>query len=179
MWPVVVCGIAVAAIIAWRLAVLSVELGRARALLERVDDLVGRGMLAEALAAARATEDPAARVVTEGLSRRNAGPRRVAQAFRTAAVMEIARLERGFVPLAALATVAPLAGALATVLSMLESEGALSPVATLAPLAVGMVIALVASVVHMWLGGRVERFGRELRRSTAAGAHAIETLDSR
>ena len=179
MWPLVVCGIAVVAIIGWRLTVLSVELGRARALLDRIDDLIGRGMVAEALAAARAAKDPAARVVAEGLARRNAGSRRVAQAFRTAEVMETARLERGFIPLAALATLAPLVGALASVLSILESGGAHSPATTLAPLAAGVAVALVSSVVHLWLNRRLERFGRELRHSTDAGVHAIETLEPR
>src|SRR5688500_20247000 len=100
MWPVVVCGIAVVGIVAWRLVDLGVKLGRARPLLARVDDLIARGMLAEAHAAAREVRNPAARVVAAALTRRTAGPDRVAQASRTAQVLDVARLERGCVSLA-------------------------------------------------------------------------------
>lgn len=176
MWPVVLCAIALFAVVAWRLLDLSVQLGRAHALLVRVEDLIGRGMLAEALAAARAGTDPAAHVVAAGVSRRSLGARRVAQAFRSAEVVEVAQLERGFVPLGMLATIAPLLGALSTVLALLES-GVAWPAATLAPLGVGIGVAVAATVVHLWLGSRVHRFVGELRRATDSGVRLVARLD--
>lgn len=178
MWPVVVCGIAVGGIVAWRLVDLGMKLGRARPLLARVDDLIARGMLAEAHAAAREVRNPAARVVGAALARRTAGPARVAQAARTAHVLEVARLERGFIPLAALSTVAPLFGALATALMMLKSAGPAWSAAALAPLVVGVMIAIASSVAHLWLASRVDRFAQNVRSSTDAAARAIEKLDA-
>lgn len=178
MWPVVVCGIAVVGIVGWRLVDLGMTLGRARPLLARVDDLIAHGMLAEAHAAAREVPNPAARIVAAGLARRTAGAARVAQASRTAQIVEMARLERGFIPLAALSTVAPLFGALATALTMLKSAGQIWSGAASAPLVVGVTIAIASSVAHLWLASRVDRFAQNVRSSTDAAVRAIEKLDA-
>ncbi|HEX6589560.1 MAG TPA: hypothetical protein VF039_11090 [Longimicrobiales bacterium] len=176
MWPVVSCAVVAASVVAWRLLVLSVELGRARALIVRTDDLVGRGMLAEALAAAREAPDAAGHVLVAGLSRRAAGTTRVVHAFRSAQLVEHARLERGLAPLAAIATVAPLVGALSGVLRTLADSATWNAVA-LAPLGVGVAVGIAASVFNLWLANRIERFAADMRRSTEGCARAIAELD--
>lgn len=177
MWTVVLCALAVVSIVAWRLFDLSMRLGRARALLGRVDDLIDRGMIAEALAAARDARDPAARVIATGLSHRSLGATRVRQAFRTAETVEVMQLERGFVLLGALATVAPLLGALSTVLTVLKSDDHGWTGAALAPFVVGVIVAVAASTMHLWLASRIQRFMLDLQRTTERGGAIIERPD--
>lgn len=179
MWLLGVCAAVAMTILAWKLVELSVKLGRARALLERIGGLVGRRMITEALAAARDAGDPAARVIVAGLGRRAAGSRAVAHALRTAELFEAARLERGLIALAALATIAPLAGALSATLNALRFGTADDFLAlpVLEPFVTGLAMGLVISLLHMWLTSRIDRFAADVEHASERVVRALEAMD--
>lgn len=185
MWPLALCALIATAIVVWKLADLSVHTSRTVGLLERVDSLLGRGMIAEALAAARESDSVAGRVLIAGLTRRAAGGDRVARSIANAGAIEYVALERGLVPLATIAAVAPLLGLLGTVVVLLDIARAETGVAlasaagpSIVPAATGALIAIAAAVLHNFLAGRVRRLRERIGRSGDNVVAAIRALES-
>ena len=183
------CFGAALAIILWKLVDLSVKSSRTMRLLERIDPLVARGMIAEALAAARESDTIGGRILATGLARRGGGSERVARAIDNAGLIETAQLERGMTALATIASVAPLLGFLGTVLALLaafRADAAAHPAAitgatvagTLMPAAAGLAIAIVVAVMHGYFAARIERVVVDVERTAQKTIAALHELES-
>ncbi|HEX6641820.1 MAG TPA: MotA/TolQ/ExbB proton channel family protein [Thermoanaerobaculia bacterium] len=183
LWPLVLCALLAAAIIVWKLWELSVKGGRTMRLLEEVDALVDRRMIAEALAAARGSDTPGGRMLGSGLSRRAAGSDRVARSMDNAGAIEEAALHLWLTPLAAIAAVAPLLGFLGATLSAMHALDANVPVSpaiasALVPAAVGLAIAIPVAVMHHYLVARIERLLARVRESALRAVDAVHAMES-
>ena len=188
MWPLAVCGIAAAALIVWKLADISVRTSRNTRVLDHVDALLARGMIAEALSFARESDTEAGRVVAAGLSRRGAGTARMARTMGSAATIEAASLERGLLPLATLAVVTPLVGFLVAVMAALrnlraDAVGSLldtaGPSSVVLPAAAGLAIGIVAAVFYHFWAARIARITARIGASGQAAVAAIAAVEER
>jgi len=183
MWPLHLLAVLAAAIVLWKLWELSVEGGRTLRLLERVDSLVDQHMIAEALAAARESDTPGGRIIAAGLARRAAGSDRVARTMRSTSAIEAVSLQSWLIPLAAIASITPLAGFLLSVLEAMRALDSASPLepalaAALVPAATGLVIAIPATVLHRYLVARIDRLITRIDRSALRAVDAVLAIDT-
>jgi biopolymer transport protein ExbB/TolQ len=187
MWPLAVCGIVAAALIVWKLADISVKTSRNTRALDRVDDLIARRMIAEAHAAARESGSEAGRVIVAGLTQRGAGAKRIARMMGSAAAVETAALERGLIPLAAVAIVAPLCGFLVGVLAALANVRAADAgtigesaagAAVALPVATGLVIGIAAALFYRFCASRIARIAARIGATGRAAVDAISAVET-
>lgn len=180
LWLLALLAATAAAIVIWKLIDLSVKRSRAARLLARIDDLLERRMIAEALAEARAADSAIGRILAAGLARRAAGAVQVARSLENARAIETAELERGLIPLATIAAVAPLLGFLGSVLALmraLEQPGVVAGGAlasALVPAAAGLAIALVTTLMHAYFVARVARIVVDVSGSAQRAVDAVD-----
>lgn len=135
--------------------------------LSGIKNLVRKKRLVEALTLCEDTPGPMARIVKSGLLRIGDTPERILSAIQAAAVVELPALERRIGTIAAVARVAPLMGFLGTLIAALKAlyqleaanadSGAFSLLLAEALItsATGLAIAVMATVAHHFLAGRV------------------------
>ena len=184
MWPLLLCAILAATLVAWELAQISVSTSRSARALDRVDALLARGMVAEALAAARESDSAAGRTLAAGLERRADGPDRIARAMGHAAAIETSSLDGGLVRLATLAVVSPLLGFLIATLAMLraiDGTAAAVDVPTMAapgvvPAASGLALGIAIAICYRYCARLIEQLTRRLGESGRAAVDAIDAI---
>ena len=125
--------------------------------------------------ATESRKGPLARILSEGLKRREQGPAEVERTMEAVGTHEVERLKRPVRPLAVLATVQPLLGLLGTIFGMIATFNLLgdtSPadrVQKLAPgigkalytTAAGLCVSIPFVVLYHYLVGRVNRVAEE------------------
>ena len=182
LWPLVVCALLAAAIVMRKLWELSVQAGRTLRLLEQVDALFARRMIAEALTTARESDTPGGRVIAAGLARRAAGSDRVARSIASVAAIEASALQRWLIPLAAIAAVAPLLGFLGSTLAAMRAidaaAGAAGLASALVPAAVGLTVAIPVTLLHAWISSRIERLVARIAESGQRAVDAVQALEA-
>ncbi len=132
-----------------------------------IKNLVRKKRLVEALTVCEDTPGPMARIVKSGLLAYGETRENVRAALQSAAIVEVPVLERRIGTIAAIARVAPLLGFLGTLIAAIQAlyileasngdSGRFSELLAqaLVTSAVGLAIAVMASLAHHFLHGRV------------------------
>ncbi len=119
MWPLLFCSFLSLTVIIERLIFwVREEREKNGQVVEKILHLTEKGKFDEALAASDGVEDAAARVLKEGLRKRELG---IKESIEIAATEEIEKMKRGMTILDTIITLAPLLGILGTVLGIIES----------------------------------------------------------
>ena len=123
MWPLLACSIVAVAVMIERLRFWLVERrGRSPELIHKMLHLTERGLFEEAVAAAKGTQEPVARILLNGLSHHHFS---LEGALEVAVNAELKRMKRYLGVLDTIITVAPLLGIFGTVTGILVAFGAL------------------------------------------------------
>lgn len=142
--------------------------------LSGIKNLVGKKRLVEALTLCEDTPGPMARIVKSALLHYNESSDNIRSAIQSAALVEIPVLERRIGTIAALARVAPLLGFLGTLIAALQAlyqleasngnSGEFSRLLAEALItsATGLAIAVMATLAHHFLCGRVRALVHDL-----------------
>jgi biopolymer transport protein ExbB len=194
MWPLLACAILGLIIIVWKLFDLSTKAARTSKFLREVDGLIAERKLQQALALARDSNAPAARILAAGLERQGEGAERVMKAIENVGLIELASLERGLVWLATVSNVAPLLGFLGTVIGMIQAFQAIelageveaTVVASgikvaLITTAAGLTIAIPINIAHNYFVTRVDRLVIDMEESAQKmidAVHAVERANA-
>lgn len=123
MWPLLLCSIVSVAVMIERLRFwLAERRSRDAELIHKMLHLTERGLLEEAVAAAKETQEPVARILLNGLSHHHFS---LEGALEVAVNAELKRMKRYLSVLDTIITVAPLLGIFGTVTGILVAFGAL------------------------------------------------------
>ena len=123
MWPLLLCSIvALAAAVERVLFWIRERAARDPDLVHKLLHLTERGLLNEAVAEARTTRDPAARIISNGLSHHHFS---LQGALEVAVQAEVRQMKRALGTLDTIITVAPLLGIFGTVTGILGAFGSL------------------------------------------------------
>ena len=153
----------------YRLQVLRHASGSLSKVLEQIRVDLLAGSVRSAIADARRSDTPAARVVVAGLERVQLGPDAVQAALNQATLLEEERVGRGLSTLSTIAQVAPMLGLLGTVFGMIRTFSVFSTVAQPTPAqlaggisealvttATGLIVAVLAHLGHSTLARQFE-----------------------
>lgn len=192
MWPLGLCAVVGLVVIVWKLVDLTSKASRTRRFLREADELIAQRKIDEALALARTTNVPAARILVAGLERRDEGTERVMKAIENVGLIELANMERGLVWLATVSNVAPLLGFLGTVLGMIEAFEAIQFAAeveatlvasgikvALITTAAGLSIAIPINVAHNYFVTRIDRLVLDMEESAQKMVDALHEGEAR
>lgn len=190
MYPLGFCAALGLIIIVWKLVDLTTKGARTRAFLRAVDDLIANRKLDEALALARDSQAPAARILAAGLERHDEGSERVMKAIENVGLIEMAGLERGLVWLATVSNVAPLLGFLGTVIGMINAFQAIQLAGeveatlvaegikiALITTASGLAIAIPINIAHNYFVTRVDRLVIDMEESAQKMIDAVHAVE--
>lgn len=169
MWFLGACALLGLIVIVWKLVELSIKGARTSKFLREVDTLFAERRVDEALALARESNAPAARILAAGLERKDEGSERVRQAIENVGLIEMAGLERGLIWLATVSNVAPLLGFLGTVIGMIAAFAAIENAGevdaqlvaggikvALITTASGLVIAIPVNIAHNYFVTKID-----------------------
>jgi biopolymer transport protein ExbB len=186
MWPLLACALLGLILIVWKLFDVSTKAARTSRFLREVDALIAQRKLKEALALARESTAPAARILAAGLERQDEGSERVMKAIENVGLIEMANLERGLVWLATVSNVAPLLGFLGTVIGMIQAFEAIEAAGeveatvvaggikvALVTTAAGLAIAIPINIAHNYFVTRVDRLVIDMEESAQKMIDAI------
>ena len=153
----------------YRLQVLRHASGSLGKVLEQIRVDLLAGSVRSAIADARRSDMPAARVVVAGLERVQLGSDAVQAALNQATLLEEERVARGLSTLSTIAQVAPMLGLLGTVFGMIRTFSVFSTVAQPTPAqlaggisealvttATGLIVAVLAHLGHSTLARQFE-----------------------
>ena len=153
----------------YRLQVLRHASGSLSKVLEQIRVDLLAGSVRSAIADARRSDTPAARVVVAGLERVQLGSDAVQAALNQATLLEEERVGRGLSTLSTIAQVAPMLGLLGTVFGMIRTFSVFSTVAQPTPAqlaggisealvttATGLIVAVLAHLGHSTLARQFE-----------------------
>ena len=153
----------------YRLQVLRHACGSLTKVLEQIRVDLLAGSVRSAIADARRSDTPAARVVVAGLERVQLGPDAVQAALNQATLLEEERVGRGLSTLATIAQIAPMLGLLGTVFGMIRTFSVFSSIAQPTPTqlaggisealvttATGLIVAVLAHLGHSTLARQFE-----------------------
>jgi len=186
MWPLLACAALGLILIVWKLFDVSTKAARTGRFLRDVDSLIAQRKLREALALARESTSPAARILAAGLERSDEGSERVMKAIENVGLIEMANLERGLVWLATVSNVAPLLGFLGTVIGMIQAFEAIEAAGeveatvvaggikvALITTAAGLAIAIPINIAHNYFVTRVDRLVIDMEESAQKMIDAV------
>jgi biopolymer transport protein ExbB len=165
----------------YRLQILRRAAGNLEKILEQIRVDLLAGSVRSAIADARRSDTPAARVVVAGLERVQLGPEAVQAALNQASLLEEERVGRGLSTLSTIAQVAPMLGLLGTVFGMIRTFSVFSSVAQPTPTqlaggisealvttAAGLIVAVLAHLGHSTLARQFEVVFSNLDRAREA-----------
>lgn len=186
MWPLGACAVVGLVVIVWKLVDLGMKSTSTRKFLRQVDTLFAQRQVNEALALARESDAPVAKILEAGLERQGEGSDRVLKAIENVGLLELAGLERGLIWLATCSTVAPLLGFLGTVMGMIEAFHAIELAGdveatlvasgikvALVTTAAGLAIAIPINIAHNYFVARIDGMVIEMEESAQ---RMIDTL---
>lgn len=190
MWPLLTCAVLGLIIIVWKMFDVSTKAARTGKFLREVDGLIAQRKLKEALALARESTAPAARILAAGLERQDEGSERVMKAIENVGLIEMASLERGLVWLATVSNVAPLLGFLGTVIGMIQAFQAIEAAGeveatvvaggikvALITTAAGLSIAIPINIAHNYFVTRVDRLVIDMEESAQKMIDAVHAVE--
>jgi biopolymer transport protein ExbB len=189
-WPLALCALVGAIVIAVKFVTLTVKSSKTRTLLKEVDELLTQQRIREALELTRDTDAPAANILYAGLERHEEGTERVMKAIENQGLIEMSKLERGLVVLATLTNVAPLLGFLGTVIGMIlafqaiEAAGEVEATlvangiqVALLTTAWGLAIAIPVSIGHNYFVSRIDSLVLDMEESAQKMTDTLHAID--
>lgn len=190
MWPLGACALIGLIVIVWKLFDLSTKANRTRKFLRQVDQLIVERKIPQALALARESDSPAARILAAGLERADEGSERVMKAIENVGLLEMASLENGLVWLATVSNVAPLLGFFGTVIGMIQAFQAIEAAGeveatvvaggikvALITTAAGLAIAIPVNIMHNYFVTRIDRLVIDMEESAQKMIDAVHSQE--
>jgi len=191
MWFLGACAVLGLVVIVWKLVDLSVKGARTRKFLREVDGLLAQRKIKEALAVARESKSPAAKILAAGLERQDEGTERVMKAIENVGLIQMASLERGLIWLATVSNVAPLLGFLGTVVGMIAAFAAIENAGevdaqlvaggikvALITTAAGLVIAIPVNIAHNYFVTKIDGMVIDMEESAQKMIDALHELEA-
>jgi biopolymer transport protein ExbB len=192
MWPLGASALVGLVVIVWKLVDLTSKASRTKRFLREADELIAQRKIDQALAVARDSNSPAARILAAGLERRNEGTDRVMKAIENVGLIEMASLENGLVWLATISNVAPLLGFLGTVIGMIAAFNAIELAGevdatlvaggikiALITTAAGLAIAIPVNIAHNYFVSRIDRLVLDMEESAQKMVDALHESEVR
>lgn len=186
MWPLGACAVLGLIVIVWKLIDLTTKASRTKKFLREVDALIAQRKIPQALAVARDSNAPAARILAAGLERHEEGSERVMKAIENVGLIEMASLESGLVWLATVSNVAPLLGFFGTVIGMIQAFQAIESAGeveatvvaggikvALITTAAGLAIAIPINIAHNYFVSRIDRLVLDMEESAQKMIDAV------
>jgi biopolymer transport protein ExbB len=160
MWPILILVIWALATIIWKLVSLSYAKINVRNFLEKIVPLIEEGEYDEAIEVCEKTRGPVAVIMHMGLLKADKGIEAVEKAIENAGVMEMAFLEKGFIPLSTTINLAPMFGFFGTIVGMIAAFDAIARAGEVEPtiVASGIKIALVTTAAGLAVAIPVQFF---------------------
>ncbi|MBI4197010.1 MAG: MotA/TolQ/ExbB proton channel family protein [Deltaproteobacteria bacterium] len=176
MWGIALCSVLALAVFLERLFALHKEIVLPRSLAIEVQDLVRRGLIAEAVTLCRKKESPLGRVIQVGLENAGKLRERIKELVNEVGQREASHLGRYMAILNTTISVAPMLGFLGTVIGMVDlftSVAAVGEVTNIGMIAdgiykalyttvFGLVVAIPATLFYRFLSARVESLVLEM-----------------
>lgn len=147
MWPILILVIWALATIIWKIVSLSYAKINIRNFLEQIIPLIEDGDYEGAIEICEKTRGPVAVIIHMGLLKAEKGIEAVEKAIENASIMEMAFLEKGFIPLSTTINLAPMFGFFGTIVGMIAAFDAIAKAGEVEPtiVASGIKIALVTT----------------------------------
>jgi len=160
MWPILVLVIWALAIIIWKLVSLNIAKINLNKFLEEIVPLIEEDRYDEVLEICESTKGPVASIVKVGLYKVDKGIEIVEKAIDNAATMEMAFLEKGFIPISTTISLAPMLGFFGTVVGMIGAFDAIAKAGEVDPtiVAAGIKVALITTAAGLAVAIPVQFF---------------------
>ncbi len=177
MYPLLVCSVLIVAVIVNRIMVFYRAETDEKRLMVRIKEFLEKGMPEGAIALCDKTSGPVAAMLRAGLVEHEKGKNAMEEAFETAALYEIPRLEKFLPMLSMMASVSTLIGFSGTVLGMISAFNSIAKANVSSPAVVaigvgqalittaaGLLIAIPAIVSYHYFIGRVDKHVLEIEK---------------
>ena len=160
MWPILLLLIWGLAIIIWKLVALSMAKINLNKFLDELLPLIEDDRLDEAIELCENKKGPVASIIKVGLYKVDRGLEVVEKAIENAAVIEMAFLEKGFMELSTVITIAPMLGFFGTVVGMIQAFDAIAKAGEVDPtiVASGIKVALITTAAGLAVAMPVQFF---------------------
>jgi len=151
MWPILILVIWALAVIIWKIVSLSYAKINLNDFLEKLIPLVEEKKYDEAIDMCENTKGPVAVILHMGLLKVDKGIEAVEKAIENAGLMEMAFLEKGFIPLSTSINLAPMFGFFGTVVGMIRAFRDIAAAGEVEPtiVASGIQIALITTAAGL------------------------------
>lgn len=160
MWPILILVIWALATIIWKIVSLSYAKVNIQDFLENIVKLVSEKKYDEAIKLCEETRGPVAVIIHSGLLKVDKGIEAVEKAIENAGVMEMAFLEKGFIPLSTTINLAPMFGFFGTIVGMIRAFRDIAAAGEVEPtiVAAGIQIALITTAAGLAVAIPVQFF---------------------
>jgi len=160
MWPMLILVIWALATIIWKIVSLSYAKINIADFLDKVVKLVEEKKYDEAIKLCEQTKGPVAVIMHFGLLKVDKGIEAVEKAIENAGVMEMAFLEKGFIPLSTTINLAPMFGFFGTIVGMIRAFRDIAAAGEVEPtiVATGIEIALITTAAGLAVAIPVQFF---------------------
>lgn len=160
MWPILVLLVWAIAMIIYKLIALSYAKININTLLDKIIPLIKEKKYQEAATICGKTKGPVAAIIHAGLVKADQGVDAVEKAMESAGTIEMAFLERGFIPLSTVINLAPMLGFFGTLVGMIAAFDAIAKAGEVDPtiVASGINVALITSAAGLAVAIPVQFF---------------------
>jgi biopolymer transport protein ExbB len=160
MWPILLLVIWGLATIIWKIISLSYARINVNDFMEKLTDLLKQNKIDEAVKLCENTRGPVATILHRGLLKADQGVEAVEKEIENAGTMEMAFLEKGFIPLSTTINLAPMFGFFGTIVGMIAAFDAIARAGEVDPtiVASGIKIALVTTAAGLAVAIPVQFF---------------------
>ena len=160
MWPILILVIWGLAVIIWKIISLSYAKINLNDFLDKIIPLVKEKKYEEAVAICEQTKGPIAAIIHAGLVKADKGVEAAEKAIENAGVIEMAFLEKGFIPLSTTINLAPMFGFFGTIVGMIRAFSDIAAAGEVEPTIVadGIKIALITTAAGLAVAIPVQFF---------------------
>jgi biopolymer transport protein ExbB len=164
MWPILVLLIWGIAVIIYKIIALSYARININALFDKIIPLLKEKKYQDAAGLCAKTKGPVAAIIHAGLLKADQGVDAVEKAMESAGTIEMAFLEKGFVPMSTVINLAPMLGFFGTLVGMIEAFDAIAKAGEVDPtiVASGINVALITSAAGLAVAIPVQFFNNLL-----------------
>jgi len=164
MWPILVLLIWGIAVIIYKIIALSYARININAFFDKIIPLLKEKKYQDAANVCAKTKGPVAAIIHAGLLKADRGVDAVEKAMESAGTIEMAFLEKGFVPMSTVINLAPMLGFFGTLVGMIQAFDAIAKAGEVDPtiVASGINIALITSAAGLAVAMPVQFFNNLL-----------------
>lgn len=164
MWPILVLLIWAIAVIIYKIIALSYARININTLFDKIIPLLKEKKYQEAANVCAKTKGPVAAIIHAGLLKADRGVDAVEKAMESAGTIEMAFLEKGFVPMSTVINLAPMLGFFGTLVGMIQAFDAIAKAGEVDPtiVASGINVALITSAAGLAVAIPVQFFNNLL-----------------